>query len=391
MATNQPAEYFSPADISAAQDYGQQIRDNPQSILPPLAGWGQKKEAEARDYIMSGLMGLRNSVQAAQQGAQLGDPVLASLSALGSAASTPSAEAIAQARQAAQAKAQLEALHSIPLKHLSPALAAEHPEIANLPMGAIEPFMPMLQRHAALKDAQLNDSERAAMSKLASGHALSSDDLKGVRKGTIPESAMMKPLDTKEQDKAWTEIEKRHNPTAAPRGTLLGIAGQANASADRALRTLSSKVVTNQAARGVEADIAKILKGAAPDHQDMVNQSYQTTYGQIQALIQKISGKPQDGVPQPILDELRRRVLELKDVDNKIIKDNLSIAEITNRTAIQKDPARWQEFTRRVLGTTEYGDFGGAKTPTVSDQASYDALPKGSQYIGPDGNVRTKR
>jgi len=34
---------------------------------------------------------------------------------------------------------------------------------------------------------------------------------------------------------------------------------------------------------------------------------------------------------------------------------------------------------------------GGARPPTVTDQAGYDALPKGAPYIGPDGQPRTKR
>lgn len=140
-----------PYDILAAQSAGRNLLDNPRSIIPPLAGWNQKAETTGRDVLLSALMGLGKSMQAAQQASALGDPVVASLAALGGAASQPGPDAIAAQRQAMAQQSQLAAFESAPLSAVSPDLAKEYGLDPNTPMGALKNIIPLLQRQHSLE------------------------------------------------------------------------------------------------------------------------------------------------------------------------------------------------------------------------------------------------
>lgn len=150
MAKKQEESYWTPAQISEAQSYGQKLRENPQSILPPLVGWQQKQNPEFRDKVVSALMGFGRSMEASNQAAQLGDPVLASLAAIGASAGGPTPDMIAAQRAQVQQQAQLAALEATPVEAAAPGLAQKYPELAGLPLGVINKIAPLIQRNESL-------------------------------------------------------------------------------------------------------------------------------------------------------------------------------------------------------------------------------------------------
>lgn len=166
---------------------------------------------------------------------------------------------------------------------------------------------------------------------------------------------------TKSDEKTWQSYAKDADISQASSRTLLGTAATVNARADRALETLKSKIVTNEQAAGVAADIAGILKGATPDEQAMREQGYGTLYSRVQAMKQYITGKPKDAVTEDIKIKLRETIADLKKVDNKIIRDHADALPNKYSGLAKSDPERFKKIQESILkkatDETESGNF----------------------------------
>ncbi len=165
----------------------------------------------------------------------------------------------------------------------------------------------------------------------------------------------------KGEEKQWQMFAKDANPAQASSRTLIGTAASVNTRADRALTSLSSKTMTNEQAAGVAADIAGILKGATPDEQAMKEQGYGTLYSKAMAMKQYLTGKPQDAVPDAIKAKLRETIMELKGVDNEIIKNHHDSLKVKYQPLLQKDPARAGQMLDSLMKTTQIAGQGKAK------------------------------
>lgn len=154
------------------------------------------------------------------------------------------------------------------------------------------------------------------------------------------------------QEKLWEGVNRAVNPVNAPRGSLLGQAGQGNARADRALTTLSSSKVTPQQVSAVVADYAGIMQGGAPHEIALRQMGYDNLATRWASLQQFITSSPQSVNTPEVVGKLRQMISEIKEVDNKIISGNLDTVEQTHSGLIQKDLAKWQKIRESVMKTT---------------------------------------
>jgi hypothetical protein len=155
------------------------------------------------------------------------------------------------------------------------------------------------------------------------------------------------------QELNWQKFAKDADVAQASSRTLVGTAASINARADRSLQILKGKQVTNQQAAGIAADIAGILKGSTPDEQSMKEQGYGTLYSRAAGLAQYITGNPTDAVTEPIKKKLKDTILELKKVDNQILKNHADSLKEKYAPLFKADPERAKKIHGGVQKTTE--------------------------------------
>lgn len=155
MPHNDAAYEWPDGHFSSESRRGLSLREDPQSILPPLAGLGQSAQPELKDRLLSALLGFQKSSQAAQEASRLGDPLTAALAAIGGAAGAPGGEAVARARRAEEQKSQLAQLESTPIDAISPDIVKEFPEMAGVPVGLAKQFFPLIAESGRKKRADM--------------------------------------------------------------------------------------------------------------------------------------------------------------------------------------------------------------------------------------------
>lgn len=153
-------------------------------------------------------------------------------------------------------------------------------------------------------------------------------------------------------EKLWETLNRQVNPINAPRGSLLGQAGQGNARADRALTTLSSKTITPQQVQAVVSDFAGIMQGGAPHENALREMGFGNLSTRWTNMMQYITSKPQAINTPEVINQLRTMITEIKDVDNQIINNNLDVVEQTHSGLVTKDPERWQRVRSQILKST---------------------------------------
>ena len=182
-------------------------------------------------------------------------------------------------------------------------------------------------------------------------------------------------------EKFWSSNFKLFTPTNAPRGSLIGQAAYGNARADRALKMLdrSGGKITPQDLNKVIVDLAGIMQGGSPHTEAVASQGYNTLSEQWAALKTRISGTPNAANIPDIVNDLRKVVSEIKDVDNLIIQDNLNTFEATNSEQIGRNPGKWNKIrasvTRGAMPTTP--------PPAAPGSSSVTDYIKGLNLSGP--------
>ena len=186
---------------------------------------------------------------------------------------------------------------------------------------------------------------------------------------------------SKADESMWKEINRRTNPNVAPRGSLLGAAGTNNARADRALANLNDPNMVVQQLDAVTTDVAGIMQGGAPHDQGMAKMGFTNVLTKWATLKSQIMSSPQAINNPAVVEKLRQIVQEIKDVDNKIIKDNLDIAEVDYGEAVARNPSKWQKHRDAVMKTT-----GGLGAMPAAPAAQTGAPQEGMvSVISPDG------
>ena len=189
--------------------------------------------------------------------------------------------------------------------------------------------------------------------------------------------------------KQYDSILEKNNPYTGSSRTTVGIIGRTSLAANRALTTLSRPDVTNQEAGNVMADIASIYQGGNPTDAGMSHQNYQTLYGKAQGLVQMITGKPQDAVPDAIKQRLISTLNDMKGQNGQLMQQALALQE-AGQSRVLNHPLiapQWDAFKKEMLsigggGAPTAGAAGGTVTFRASD---------GTMHIGPAAGLDAAR
>lgn len=382
---NNAPSVVDPAELQARIDEGQRLASRRADIRSSVAS-----RSRVRDTILNALLGAGAGSQAAEGAVKVGSPLAAFLSGAAGAAGAPTAEQLDASRAAAAADATVKILAAAPIQKGMgfDKLLERHPELEGVPLGYVHQIAPILERDDVLRreielakfKEDLKDENKPVDKAFADriekiyGGGMGATVL-GARRGDL--SYLLKGPErlNQQHEKQWETIEKRTNPLVAPRGSLLGIAGQGNARADRALTTLNSKNLTPQQISTVVADLAGIMQGGSPHEIALRQQGYDTLLSRFANLRTLITSKPSAANQPEVVQQLRDMVTEIKGVDNKIISDNLDIAEQTFAATIKAQPERWQAYRDKVLGTTKSpGESAAAPSVDVSKMSDADIL-----------------
>lgn len=202
---------------------------------------------------------------------------------------------------------------------------------------------------------------------VAAGEALAR--MKGTTKQSARDAALAAVADKKSaaeaaktkvgDDKFWSQQFRVFTPTNASRGSLIGQAAYGNARADRALKVLErgGGKITPQDLNKVIVDLAGIMQGGSPHADAIASQGYNTLAEQWANLKTRINGTPNAANIPEIVNELKNTVRDIKDVDSKIIQDNLDTFEATNSGYIERNPDKWSKIKSSVMrGTVSSSD-----------------------------------
>ncbi|MBX4189781.1 hypothetical protein KW791_00565 [Candidatus Parcubacteria bacterium] len=148
-----------------------------------------------------------------------------------------------------------------------------------------------------------------------------------------------------QDQKSWEKIVRNSDPSLASSRSTFGMASNGNLRADRALSTLqNNKILTNQDAQNIVADIAGIYAGGAPSDQGMKHSQYESIQQRIAGLQQYINGKPTDALPPDIKNHLTQVIGDLKNVNNEAIKSHFDYQEKANSGVISKYQDEWNQM-----------------------------------------------
>lgn len=189
------------------------------------------------------------------------------------------------------------------------------------------------------------------------------EDLSNAKGG----AARQQKFDQTEFDK----LVKEANPSTTSGRTTVGKAAAANFQANRALKTLMNPVVTNQEAGNAMADIAAIYQNGSPTQFGMSEQQYKTIQGNVAAMTQYLTGKPQDALTPDIKQRLVGVLKDMKVTNLATLKQNLAILEKSKRKIIEKFPNEWNDMKAEIL-SDDYSGLGDQSNPPT------DGLPQKS-------------
>ena len=147
--------------------------------------------------------------------------------------------------------------------------------------------------------------------------------------------------------------------------------------ANRALKTLSNPMVTNQEAGNVMADVSAIYQNGSPTEFGMNHQQYNTAYGKVQNAIQSITGKPTDALPNAIKQRLQGVLSDMKNTNGGVLKQRLDMTERSKSKVIKHFPQEWMDYRKTLEGDAglysglDQSNAGGSAdaTPTLSPMA----------------------
>lgn len=156
---------------------------------------------------------------------------------------------------------------------------------------------------------------------------------------------------SKEED-GWTKLGDHVNSLRQSSRSALGAAAIANQRADRALAVLNNPQATSQDLTVVLTDLGGIFQGGSPHESSLNAQEYNTLKTKVNTLLTYVTSNPQAANQPEVQAKLKEIVADVKNVDNKIVGDNLGVAAVQFEKLIQSDPGRWQRMTEAVNKTT---------------------------------------
>lgn len=364
-----PAEDSLDSLISAQQALGQEYRNQfmPRPLVP------QAEAPTLKGALLNALLGGASAVEASKG---VMDPIAASLAGMGGGMAGPAQfQANINQLQAQKAQSEMAAMEMTPIEQISPKLVQAHPELAGMPLAMVKQIAPILERQEMLKKAASEQNynldqaaavlnpdgdktdtakTRAQLEALWPSGIVPKDAVHQMAGGARAVAAADRKME-KDDEKSFSELSRRSNPAVAPRGSLLGIAGQMNSKAQRALETLSQKNPSPQNLNQAIEDMVSIFANGRPNEEEMKSQGYSTIANKIAEIKTYWTNAPSAANQPEIVERLKSDLRLIKQVDNNIIKENLDIQEASYPRLTSKYPEQWKKLRERILGTLGEG------------------------------------
>lgn len=246
----------------------------------------------------------------------------------------------------------------------------------------------------AMKIAQLQ--QQADLKKMMSQYTIPSYDAEGNVSGFTPVPKGMKPFggmkpnadqnakgpsfaQNKFNQDQWVKLGSAVNNLNASSRKVLGVASTNNMRADRALDLIDNPQATPEDKELVVKDLLSVMKGGSPDEQDIKRGMYGSYHQKAIQLLEGITAQPQALNQPAVMQTLKSTILGLKNVDNKVIQDNLGINAVAFEPIIKADPERWGRLTGAVVRTTEVPQ---SDQTQVTPQAQTSAPVVGGTFNG---------
>lgn len=155
----------------------------------------------------------------------------------------------------------------------------------------------------------------------------------------------------------WIKLGDHVNSLRQSSRSALGAAAIANQRADRALEVLDNPGASPQQLDYAMTDLAAIFQNGSPHETALNRQQYNTLKTKFINLKTYLTANPSAAGQPEVQKQIKQTVSEIKQVDNKIVKDNLGIAGVQFENLIKKDPERWNRLidavTKTTIGTAE--------------------------------------
>jgi len=264
------------------------------------------------------------------------------------------------------------------------------PKIANLSASHIATTLPEVEKYMA--------------------HKLAMEQTKATREATqasknIALSEKEEQFDLRRKERLGAAV----NQLTAGSRKAIGVAATNNMRADRLIETVDNKKIPSQVISMMIGDLAGIYKGGVPDQIQMAHADFPTFQRKLSELESYVTANPQDAHSPKVVKMLYEITKEIKEVDNKVVSDNLGINAAIFQDTIKKYPEWWANLSQQIMYATEAPSestrgkpeasgkppsaSSGAKQPisTVSSQQEYDALPSGAQYKDANGKTYRKK
>jgi hypothetical protein len=154
--------------------------------------------------------------------------------------------------------------------------------------------------------------------------------------------------------KMLERIGKAVNVLSTGSKLVVTLAAKANMQSDRAMQVLINPKATNEDIQGLAVtDIAALMKGGVPDKELIKSNTYNSLSKKFSDVMTFITATPQAANTPAIRQKLIEVVKGLKQIDNKIIQDNLGIEAVVYEPFIKRHPDTWQRLTEAVGKTTQ--------------------------------------
>ena len=170
------------------------------------------------------------------------------------------------------------------------------------------------------------------------------------------------------------KVEKMISPLSASSRAVLGVAGTSNMRADRALQLLKPGM-TPEDKDMVITDLQGVMKGGTPDEIQLKQGMYGSMYQNAVKLYEFVASHPEALDTPDTISRLKDTVSTLKEVDNKVISDNLGIAASAAKNWIKRNPDQWNGMVRGVQNTTKSTALTNPMAPVMNGQPQPQGMP----------------
>lgn len=205
------------------------------------------------------------------------------------------------------------------------------------------------------------------------------DAMAKIQAAKMQKEGMMGYRQDNQDQNNWVKLGDRVNALNAGSRKALGISASNNMRADRLIQTANQGKLSPQDVSNLTADLQGIYKGGTPDETMQKHGNYATLQQDAGRILGYITSNAGNANSPEVVQHLKKLAIELKQIDNKVITDNLGINAVTFKPLIQKDPGRWHDMVNAVDETTT--NPGGATAGGAAGPYGPSVVRDGKNYV----------